>query len=159
MSMGKNINSCKSLQSKIIIEMLYKQIFIETQDPKEREKLYGVCTNLDLKAISNLHRQKTYDLILNHKNDDDYKQKLNEYNEFAESLIIEKVDRLRTDITLNNKLPTNSSDIFCDFEKKIILDSTNNKEQTFSFIQPNEPEDRLILKDIESSYNSSQQCM
>ena len=159
MSMGKNINSCKSLQSKIIIEMLYKQIFIETQDPKEREKLYGVCTNLDLKAISNLHRQKTYDLILNHKNDDDYKQKLNEYNEFAESLIIEKVDRLRTDITLNNKLPTNSSDIFCDFEKKIILDSTNNKEQTFSFIQPNEPEDHLILKDIESSYNSSQQCM
>lgn len=159
MSMGKNINSCKSLQSKIIIEMLYKQIFIETQDPKEREKLYGVCTNLDLKAISNLHRQKTYDLILNHKNDDDYKQKLNEYNEFAESLIIEKVDRLRTDITLNNKLPTNSSDIFCDFEKKIILDSTNNKEQTFSFIQPNEPEDRLILKDIESSYNSLQQCM
>lgn len=159
MSMGKNINSCKSLQSKIIIEMLYKQIFIETQDPKEREKLYGVCTNLDLKAISNLHRQKTYDLILNHKNDDDYKQKLNEYNEFAESLIIEKVDRLRTDITLNNKLPTNSSDIFCDFEKKIILDSTNNKEQTFSFIQPNEPEDRLILKDIESSYNSLQRCM
>ena len=159
MSMGKNIKSCKSFQNKIIIEMLYKQIFIETQDPKEREKLYGVCTNLDLKAISNLHRQKTYDLILNHKNDDDYKQKLNEYNEFAESLIIEKVDRLRTDITLNNKLPTNSSDIFCDFEKKIILDSTNNKEQTFSFIQPNEPEDRLILKDIESSYNSSQRCM
>ena len=159
MSMGKNINSCKSLQSKIIIEMLYKQIFIETQDPKEREKLYGVCTNLDLKAISNLHRQKTYDLILNHKNDDDYKQKLNEYNEFAESLIIEKVDRLRTDITLNNKLPTNSSDIFYNYKKKIILDSTNNKEQTFSFIQPNEPEDRLILKDIESSYNSSQRCM
>ncbi len=159
MSMGKNIKSCKSFQNKIIIEMLYKQIFIETQDPKEREKLYGVCTNLDLKAISNLHRQKTYDLILNHKNDDDYKQKLNEYNEFTESLIIEKIDRLREDITLNNKLPTNSSEIFCDFEKKIILDSTNNKEQTFSFIQPNEPEDRLILKDIEKSFNNPQQCM
>ena len=141
MSMGKNINSYKSLQSKIIIEMLYKQIFIETQDPKEREKLL----NFDYKNISALSNEVA--------------QKLNEYNEFAESLIIEKVDRLRTDITLNNKLPTNSSDIFCDFEKKIILDSTNNKEQTFSFIQPNEPEDRLILKDIESSYNSSQQCM
>lgn len=154
MSMGSKIKLTKNTPNSIILDVLYKQLFEQASSHTERDKVFKICTDGDLKALSYLHQNKTEEFINDNKNNQDFSDKLFEYTQFTESLILEKIDRLRNEINSKGHLDIYNINILCDFEKRMILDNEQQKENSFSYIQPNEPEDKIILKSIEKTTNT-----